>query len=330
MGMILGDFDGNWYKVHDTWPEALLRNQQLRVSENRRLFHFSFGDMELIHMSLPDMHIVFGDIRLTSPSFRVRTWEMPDTVELHFVLSGNGVLHNEENGSDYRFMASEHNLMYTPAFEGTATYTLNEPCIFFEVHFMRPYFMELCENTHSLLERFSEKVGRGEEGKAAAENMTVTLEMRECIRSIMNSRFTGKVNTLFLQAKCIELLTLQVEALEKQQHTPANTVMKTADDKSRIVYARDYLVAHMSSPPSLTELATIAGTNTFKLKNGFKELYNQSVFGYLTQVKLSQARELLLSGLPVKEVADQLGYSSVQHFTTAFRKQFGTTPARII
>lgn len=328
--MILGDFDGNWYNVHETWPEALLPDQSLPVAKRRRHFNFSFGDLELMHISLQDIHIIFGDIRLKKPSFRVRTWEMPGTVELHFVLSGNGALYNNDNGKTYRFKASEHNLMYTPDFDGTATYDINEPCIFFEVHFLRSYFMQLCENTHTLLERFSEKVARGEESKAASENMPVTLEMRECIRSIMHSRFTGKINTLFLQSKCIELLALQTEALEKQERRPADTILKTADDKSRIVYARDYLIEHMANPPSLTQLATLAGTNTFKLKNGFKELYQQSVFSYLTQVKLSHARELLLSGLPVKEVADQLGYSSVQHFTTAFRKQFGITPARIM
>lgn len=330
MGMILGDFSGNWYNVHDTWPAPLPPTAPAQAHPGRKQFSFPFGDIEVVYMSLPDIQIIFGDLRLKSPSFRVRTWEMPDTVELHFVLSGNGVLYNERNDISYRFLASEHNLMYTPNFAGTATYDVNEPCIFFEVHFSKPYFIQLCENTHHLLECFGEKVARGEESRAVAENMPVTLEMRECIRSIMNSRFTGKINALFLQAKCIELLTLQTEALEKQQYATPGAVLKTADDKSRIVYARDYLMEHMADPPSLTQLAAIAGTNTFKLKNGFKEMYNHSVFSYLTQVKLSQAKELLLSGLPVKEVADQLGYSSVQHFTTAFRKQFGITPARII
>jgi AraC-like DNA-binding protein len=53
------------------------------------------------------------------------------------------------------------------------------------------------------------------------------------------------------------------------------------------------------------------------------------VFGYLTDFKLNQARELLVSNLPIKEVADRLGYSSVQHFNSAFRKKFGLPPGKV-
>jgi AraC family transcriptional activator of pyochelin receptor len=82
-------------------------------------------------------------------------------------------------------------------------------------------------------------------------------------------------------------------------------------------------------PPSLTKLADVAGTNTFKLKNGFKELFGTTVFGYLNEVKLVQAKDMLLSGIQIKEVADILGYSSVQHFGTAFRKKFNTSPGKL-
>jgi len=44
-------------------------------------------------------------------------------------------------------------------------------------------------------------------------------------------------------------------------------------------------------------------------------------FGYLADHKLNEAREMLIyRRLSIKEVADQLGYSSVQHFTKAFKK----------
>jgi AraC-like DNA-binding protein len=93
---------------------------------------------------------------------------------------------------------------------------------------------------------------------------------------------------------------------------------------------RDYLVDHAACPPSLTELAKIAGLNEFKLKKGFKEVFNTSVFAYLSDFKLNEARNELLSGAtPIKEVAEQLGYSSVQHFTKAFKGKFGVSPGRV-
>jgi len=90
------------------------------------------------------------------------------------------------------------------------------------------------------------------------------------------------------------------------------------------------LLQHSLQPPSLTELAKIAGINDFKLKQGFKEQFNATVFGYLADYKLSQARHLLLDkNYSIKAAAEELGYSSVQHFNTAFKKKFGTPPGRL-
>jgi AraC-like DNA-binding protein len=78
------------------------------------------------------------------------------------------------------------------------------------------------------------------------------------------------------------------------------------------------------------ELAKIAGLNEFKLKKGFKEMFNTSVFNYLSDFRLNKARNELISGaMPIKEVAEQLGYCSVQHFTREFKKKFGVSPGRV-
>ncbi len=68
-------------------------------------------------------------------------------------------------------------------------------------------------------------------------------------------------------------------------------MIKTVSD-----HAREYLLEHALQPPSLTELAKIAGINEFKLKQGFKQVFNNTVYGYLSDYKLNQARELLVQG----------------------------------
>jgi AraC-like DNA-binding protein len=144
----------------------------------------------------------------------------------------------------------------------------------------------------------------------------------------MHLEMAEGLQRLFLQSKCIELLTLQAQAYE-HAGDPGNRICKTSRDKERIYFARDYLLDHASCPPSLTELAKAAGLNEFKLKKGFKEVFDTSVFGYLSDFRLNEAKTSLLSGLSIKEVTDQFGYSSVQHFTRAFKEKFGVTPGRI-
>ena len=109
------------------------------------------------------------------------------------------------------------------------------------------------------------------------------------------------------------------------------TYIKKEYDRERILFARDYLLKHMENPPSLPELARLAGINEFKLKNGFKEIFNQPVFAWLADVRLETAKdELMKRSKSLTEIAFELGFSSPQHFSTAFKKKYGVAPRKII
>ncbi len=58
-------------------------------------------------------------------------------------------------------------------------------------------------------------------------------------------------------------------------YCPLINTLKTAHDEECIRYARDYLMDHLDTPPSLSQLAKIVGINEYKLKRGFKEVFAQ-------------------------------------------------------
>lgn len=328
MGMLIQNLDGTWLDLTLPFlPRGTEGNQPL-VQERREKISFSFGDMELVQISLPDIFIVYGDMQLQQRYFRLRSMEGEDVVELNFALAGNGIVSNRASGAQYHFQSNLHNIMYVPAFDGDAAYASLDPYKFFEVHFSRPYFLDLVKDTGRVLSGFAERIDQKLEANASGESLQITFAMHRCIRDIMDCHLSGGLKLLFLQAKCVELLILQAEAFERSR--PGKTTLTSAHDKDCITYAREYLLQHITDPPTLQELAAIAGTNTFKLKNGFKELFNNTVFGYLNEMRLDQARTLLQEGIPIKEVADRTGYSSVQHFSTAFRKKFNIPPGKFI
>jgi AraC family transcriptional regulator, transcriptional activator of the genes for pyochelin and ferripyochelin receptors len=47
------------------------------------------------------------------------------------------------------------------------------------------------------------------------------------------------------------------------------------------------------APPSLLELSRQIGLNDYKLKLGFKQLFGNTVFGYVWEQRMQQARFLL-------------------------------------
>ena len=83
----------------------------------------------------------------------------------------------------------------------------------------------------------------------------------------------------------------------------------------------------MSAPPSLRELSREVALSATLLKRGFRQLFGETVFEHLRNLRLDRARELLLDqGASVKEAAWSVGYASVSHFARAFGARFGASP----
>jgi AraC-like DNA-binding protein len=79
--------------------------------------------------------------------------------------------------------------------------------------------------------------------------------------------------------------------------------------------------------PNLKDLAHQLGTNEFKLKYGFRELYGTTVFKYLVQERLRKAKTLVqYTQLSFKSIAKMVGFKSAPHFTRAFKEQFEYSP----
>ena len=68
-----------------------------------------------------------------------------------------------------------------------------------------------------------------------------------------------------------------------------------------------------------------------KLKEGFKQIYGDSVFSFLFNYKMEFARKLLETNtVNVNEVGLKVGYSTSSHFIAAFKKKFGITPKKYV
>jgi AraC-like DNA-binding protein len=79
------------------------------------------------------------------------------------------------------------------------------------------------------------------------------------------------------------------------------------------------------------ELAEQVGLSLKRLKMGFKQIYGDTVYGFLFDYKMDYARQLLDSGsYNVNEVGLKIGYSTGSHFIAAFKKKFATTPKKYL
>lgn len=277
---------------------------------------------------------IFDGIRMSHGKFHYREcvemeWQGNlDIVHLHFNLKGRTTLRSNFSGGDLIFGSQQHNMIYG---DGTSGVMRNENLYsnIFMIQFTRDAFLRLTEDANDVLKRFSEKVLAGKSVALSGQNLVIDLPMQQAIQAVVNCRYKDDLKKMFLLSKAIEILVMQAEAFNETQAT-RNVHAKTDRDKERIMYARDYLVKHLDTPPSISELAKITGINEFKLKQGFKEMFKTTVFGYLSDTRLELAKtDLREKKKSMSEIAQQLGYSSVQHFSMAFKKKYGITPRQL-
>jgi DNA-binding response OmpR family regulator len=81
---------------------------------------------------------------------------------------------------------------------------------------------------------------------------------------------------------------------------------------------------------SVEELAQRVGMSRSQMHRKMRSLTNLMPSGFIRYLRLHRARDLLVGkGGTVSEVAYQVGFGSVSHFTRCFRKQFGTVPSAV-
>jgi AraC-like DNA-binding protein len=103
------------------------------------------------------------------------------------------------------------------------------------------------------------------------------------------------------------------------------------ENVQKIRKAKKIILDRMTDPPSLEQLSVEIGLSLKKLKDGFKQLYGDTVFAYLLDHKMDEARRMLNSQkYNVNEVGLKLGYSTASHFISAFKKKYGTTPKKYL
>jgi AraC-like DNA-binding protein len=101
--------------------------------------------------------------------------------------------------------------------------------------------------------------------------------------------------------------------------------------RDRIPEIQDWIASDPSRPFRLEELASCAGCTPWHFSRTFAEVAGVSLVRSVTRLRLDAAVERLLAGEgeDLAALALDAGFSSHSHFTAAFRREFGATPAAV-
>lgn len=150
------------------------------------------------------------------------------------------------------------------------------------------------------------------------------------LNQIFNYNLSSSMKKLYVKGKIYELLSLFFNRNEDANIEQCPFLVDEANVQ-KIKKAKDIILARMAEPPTLQELADEIELSLKKLKEGFKQIYGDSVYSFLFNHKMEVARKLLESrSHNVNEVGLKVGYSTGSHFIAAFKKKYGTTPKKYL
>ena len=166
-------------------------------------------------------------------------------------------------------------------------------------------------------------------------------ELREILFKI-EMLLNQKTMTMALQrALCLEflahllnrktecLLDVKVERDPHYVHIGKRKIKMTQADFEKVMRAHDQIEKDAGSFVTIYELSQTLEISEQKLKAGFSELYQQTIWNYANNLRMNQAASLLCdTDYNIHEIALRIGYQSPAAFTNMFKNWCGLTPGQ--
>ncbi|MCF0050392.1 AraC family transcriptional regulator [Dyadobacter sp. LJ53] len=249
-------------------------------------------------------------------------------LQMHFELNTTGCLYypNAKFEVPAEIYGGSHALLFYPALNGRLNYLKKPDSYSVEIELSLDFLRKIFNNDLEVLRGFGNNIEKNHPAIMGNRSFPITLAMKHILVQIRDCKFAGTLKKLFIEAKVIELLTLQIEQIHALE---ANIKNLKRIDIDKLHEVRALLLANVHSLHSIEELSKTAGINRTKLQEGFKQLFGTTIFAFIAGIRLEEARQQILDSggqASIAEIAAQSGYKNPQHFTVAFKRKFGSLP----
>ncbi len=246
-------------------------------------------------------------------------------IQLHFCLKGKGSFLFNNGAYSFDVLEKRNILLYNPQQKLPIHLEILPNSTLISVLISIKKFHLLFSNEAGYISFLSEN----NKNKKYYDESPIKPKVLITLQEILNAKFNNSIKNLYVKGKIYELISLHFQHEAKEGEFCPYLVDEQEVLKIRKV--KDIVIKNMANPPSLQELANEVGLNLKKLKEGFKQVYGDTVFSFLFDYKMAQAKKMLDSKrFNVNEVGVKVGYSTASHFISAFKKKYNVTPKQYL
>ncbi len=310
------------------YPTEFLEDPGQLFSEEKVDIQTDAIDHHSIHIAMDGVRISFLSKSLVNDVSHFIRSDSP-YLQMHFELSGSAIYRSgERGGMDCLIPSGTHTLFYMPALYGQLTYPRVRRSISVEIEVTVAYLKRMLGADLQLLDDFADRIRDEVPVMMGGRSFPVTRKMNQVLMEMYHCPFTGELKKLFLDAKLLELLILQLDQIGKADQDVLGKLPVGNKDLDRIWEVRRLIENSIDSPPSIIELSEMVGMNRTKLQQIFKEVHGTTIYGLLADLRMATADRLLQTRPDMKiiEIAHRIGYKNPNHFSAAYKKKFGVSP----
>ncbi|MBI5387972.1 MAG: helix-turn-helix transcriptional regulator [Verrucomicrobia bacterium] len=248
----------------------------------------------------------------------------PDSVELCFNLSGHARI---SAGPDSALFGPMTTGCYFAGQGALAAWRLpGERHEFLTVEFARDFLERHLQGCELALDAVLRRALRPEShGRSISEVERLTPALRKAVEGMRQPPVSGAAQHLWYQGKALELMAQFF--FQAGPATAQASPLQRLVARDRVERAIQILSGRLAEPPSLEDLGREVGCSPYHLSRTFSREMGLTIPQYLRQIRMERAAEMLKSGqFNVTEAALEVGYSSLSHFSHAFRETMGCCP----
>jgi AraC-like DNA-binding protein len=196
-----------------------------------------------------------------------------------------------------------------------------------------PSYLQQFAKAHKNSQSLTDKVVSFTHDTSFSKMLPLCGKTRMAIEALLNHTYTDTLENIFINAQTQILFLYSTDCMlgEKEETSFTCKFLANEADREKIIKAREILLQHIGEPITIKALSRKVAINECYLKKGFKEIFGTTIFDFYQSQRMEHAKYLLYDkGLSVTEVSLMLGYSSISHFSTAFKKHTGIKPCELL
>jgi AraC-like DNA-binding protein len=157
-------------------------------------------------------------------------------------------------------------------------------------------------------------------------------EQNRLFTEIFSDNTFTLLENLYLDGRVLNLLESFLKDILTKEDTENQYVFASYEDIRMLQKAEKFINDNLMDPfPGVEQLSRICCMSRTKFINLFHKVYNVSSFGHYQKKRLSVAYEFMKSGKhSVSDTAQIIGYTGINNFANAFKKEFGLLPSELL